>query len=271
MRFLLRPGWLAFIALVVGFAVACYALLAPWQFGREKQREAQERAIATADATPPVPLVELVPPGVRGDPGARVAAGDGHGHLPGRGRGPGAPADAGQQGGGRGAHADAPRRRPGRRRGPRARDAHGRRRGAGLPRGARRHGHGDGAAARGPARPVGSTGRARCGGRHSSTPPTRPCSARRRGWTSLRGSSSSRRTSPVCSLRRRSGRRWRTPRPSRTSPTPCSGWTFGLIALVALGYFIRLEMLQRRGGGSRRTRRTEVRRALAGDDIGSDA
>ena len=52
MRFLLRPGWLAFIALVVGFAVACYALLAPWQFGREEQREAQERAIASADATP---------------------------------------------------------------------------------------------------------------------------------------------------------------------------------------------------------------------------
>jgi cytochrome oxidase assembly protein ShyY1 len=62
-RFLLRPGWLAFIALVVGFAVACYTLLAPWQFGREEQREAQERAIATADATPPVPLRELVPAG----------------------------------------------------------------------------------------------------------------------------------------------------------------------------------------------------------------
>ncbi|HSU11263.1 MAG TPA: SURF1 family cytochrome oxidase biogenesis protein, partial [Pseudonocardia sp.] len=63
MRFLLRPGWLAFIALVVGFAVACYTLLAPWQFGREDQREAQERAIATADATPAVPLAELVPAG----------------------------------------------------------------------------------------------------------------------------------------------------------------------------------------------------------------
>ena len=63
MRFLLRPGWLAFIALVVGFAVACYTLLAPWQFGREEEREAQERAIATADATPPVPLAQLVPPG----------------------------------------------------------------------------------------------------------------------------------------------------------------------------------------------------------------
>ena len=63
MRFLLRPGWLAFIALVVGFAVICYTLLAPWQFGREEQRQAQERAIAAADAAPPVPLAELAPAG----------------------------------------------------------------------------------------------------------------------------------------------------------------------------------------------------------------
>ena len=63
MRFLLRPGWLAFIAVVLGFAVACYTLLAPWQFGREDQREAQERAIAAANAATPVPLAELVPAG----------------------------------------------------------------------------------------------------------------------------------------------------------------------------------------------------------------
>jgi cytochrome oxidase assembly protein ShyY1 len=62
-RFLLRPGWLAFIALVVGFAVICYTLLAPWQFGREEQRQAQERAIAAADAAPPAPLAELAPAG----------------------------------------------------------------------------------------------------------------------------------------------------------------------------------------------------------------
>jgi cytochrome oxidase assembly protein ShyY1 len=45
--------------------------------------------------------------------------------------------------------------------------------------------------------------------------------------------------------------------------------TFGLIALVALGYFIRLEVLQRRGGG-RPSSRTELRRALAGDDAPVD-
>jgi cytochrome oxidase assembly protein ShyY1 len=62
-RFLLRPGWLAFITLVVGFAVACYVVLAPWQFGREAQKDAQARAIAAANAAAPVPLAELVPPG----------------------------------------------------------------------------------------------------------------------------------------------------------------------------------------------------------------
>jgi cytochrome oxidase assembly protein ShyY1 len=41
--------------------------------------------------------------------------------------------------------------------------------------------------------------------------------------------------------------------------------TFGVIALVALGYFVRLELLQRRGP-DRRTERAALRRALAGDD-----
>lgn len=64
MRFLLRPGWLAFIAAVLAFVVACYTFLAPWQFGREEQREAQQEAIAQADATPPAPLAEVTPAGV---------------------------------------------------------------------------------------------------------------------------------------------------------------------------------------------------------------
>ena len=63
MRFLLRPGWLALIAVIIGFAVAAFTLLAPWQFGREAQRDAQQRAIDTATALAPVPLAELVPAG----------------------------------------------------------------------------------------------------------------------------------------------------------------------------------------------------------------
>jgi cytochrome oxidase assembly protein ShyY1 len=61
MRFLLRPGWIAFVVVVVGFAVACYTLLAPWQFGREEQRRAQQQAIDAANTTSPVPLAQLVP------------------------------------------------------------------------------------------------------------------------------------------------------------------------------------------------------------------
>ncbi|WP_214370147.1 SURF1 family protein [Pseudonocardia sp. H11422] len=63
MRFLLRPGWLVTIAVVIGFVITCYTLLAPWQFGREAQRDAQQRAIDASYATAPVPLGELVPAG----------------------------------------------------------------------------------------------------------------------------------------------------------------------------------------------------------------
>ncbi|NMH80655.1 SURF1 family protein [Pseudonocardia xinjiangensis] len=63
MRFLLRPGWLAFVAVVIGFAVACYTLLAPWQFGREAQRDAEQQAIDASYRTPPVPLADLVTSG----------------------------------------------------------------------------------------------------------------------------------------------------------------------------------------------------------------
>ena len=63
MKFLLRPGWIALVVAVIGFAAAAFTLLAPWQFGLEAQREAQQHAIDVASATAPVPLEELVPPG----------------------------------------------------------------------------------------------------------------------------------------------------------------------------------------------------------------
>lgn len=61
MRFLLRPAWLALIVAVVAFVVACFAILAPWQFGREAQRDADQHRIDVASATAPVPLVALAP------------------------------------------------------------------------------------------------------------------------------------------------------------------------------------------------------------------
>ncbi|MDQ2710109.1 MAG: hypothetical protein M3Z25_21910 [Actinomycetota bacterium] len=60
MRFLFKPAWLAFMVAVVGFAVACYTSLAPWQFRRNAEREHDNAAIAASQATAPVPLAELV-------------------------------------------------------------------------------------------------------------------------------------------------------------------------------------------------------------------
>jgi cytochrome oxidase assembly protein ShyY1 len=59
-RFLLRPGWLALTLAVWVFAGACFALLAPWQFGRDVEREAQNDAIATSIRTDPVPVAEVL-------------------------------------------------------------------------------------------------------------------------------------------------------------------------------------------------------------------
>lgn len=59
MRFLLRPGWIALVVAVIGFTVAAFTLLAPWQFGREAQRDAEQRAIDASYTTPPVPFDEL--------------------------------------------------------------------------------------------------------------------------------------------------------------------------------------------------------------------
>lgn len=63
MRFLLRPSWLALTVAVIGFAVACYALLAPWQFRRNDERSAQNEAISASFAAPVAPFGQLVPAG----------------------------------------------------------------------------------------------------------------------------------------------------------------------------------------------------------------
>lgn len=61
MRFLLRPAWLALIVTVLAFVAACFAVLAPWQFGREAMRDAEQGRIDAASHTPPVPLGTLLP------------------------------------------------------------------------------------------------------------------------------------------------------------------------------------------------------------------
>jgi len=264
-RFLLRPGWLAFIALVVGFAMACYTLLAPWQFGREKQREAQERAIATADTTAAVPLVELVPPGSAVTPelewrqvtvtGTYLAEAEAlvrlrtldskaavevltpmrldDGRVVAVDRGLAPLTDAG------------------------AIPAY-------------------------PAPPGGTvtvTARLRT---DQHDPSDRPV-VRGAGAPQLYAADSAVLGATtgldlVPGILQLPADQPGVLAPAPVGPTVADAapftnfsyalqWlTFGLIALVALGYFIRLEMLQRRGGG-RRSRRAELRRALAGDDI----
>lgn len=56
LRYLLRPGWLAVTALVLIFAVACFALLAPWQFRRHEERSATNDALHASFTAAPVPL-----------------------------------------------------------------------------------------------------------------------------------------------------------------------------------------------------------------------
>jgi cytochrome oxidase assembly protein ShyY1 len=82
-RFLLKPGWLAFVALVIVFAVCCYTLLAPWQFRRNREQQALNQAVAASYAHPPQPLATLVPPGSPPSPGIewRQATARGH-YLP---------------------------------------------------------------------------------------------------------------------------------------------------------------------------------------------
>ncbi|GAA2777351.1 SURF1 family protein [Saccharopolyspora taberi] len=63
LKFLLRPGWLALIALVVVFASLCFTLLAPWQFSRNEQAQARNNAISESFRAEPKPLAEVLPAG----------------------------------------------------------------------------------------------------------------------------------------------------------------------------------------------------------------
>lgn len=56
LRFLLRPGWLALTLVVFVFAIACFAVLAPWQFGRHAERSATNEAVTRSMGASPVPI-----------------------------------------------------------------------------------------------------------------------------------------------------------------------------------------------------------------------
>lgn len=83
MRFLLKPGWIAFVLGIIAFAVACYTLLAPWQFRRNAERSVQNDRIAASYAHPPEAFTELVPPGSAPSPSLEWRQAVAHGrYLP---------------------------------------------------------------------------------------------------------------------------------------------------------------------------------------------
>lgn len=66
-RLLLRPSWLALTVAVFGFAIACYTLLAPWQFGRHTERQVRNAAVQDSYTEQAQPLPEALSPGQEPD------------------------------------------------------------------------------------------------------------------------------------------------------------------------------------------------------------
>ena len=60
LRFLITPRWIALIIGAISFALACYLILAPWQFGRNAERSAQNAAVAAALKAAPMPIDDLM-------------------------------------------------------------------------------------------------------------------------------------------------------------------------------------------------------------------
>ncbi|MEU5843201.1 SURF1 family protein [Rhodococcus sp. NPDC047139] len=60
LTFLLRPGWLVLALVVVGFAYACFTVLAPWQLGKNTSTEDRNGRIAASMAQDPVPVADLL-------------------------------------------------------------------------------------------------------------------------------------------------------------------------------------------------------------------
>lgn len=61
LAFLRSPGWISGIVGAVLGALLCFLVLAPWQFSRHHQRDAQNAAISAAINAPAVPLDQWLP------------------------------------------------------------------------------------------------------------------------------------------------------------------------------------------------------------------
>lgn len=63
-RVFLRPGWIALAAVVIAFAILCFRVFAPWQLGKHSRTQARDSRIEHALAAPPIGLGELLASGV---------------------------------------------------------------------------------------------------------------------------------------------------------------------------------------------------------------
>ncbi|MPY97823.1 MAG: SURF1 family protein [Actinophytocola sp.] len=63
LKFLLRPNWVALTLVVFLFAIACFLLLSPWQWGRHTERDARNEAIERSLSQPPRPVEQVLPDG----------------------------------------------------------------------------------------------------------------------------------------------------------------------------------------------------------------
>lgn len=59
--FLLRPGWLALIVVVIAFAYLCFTVLAPWQLGKNTKTSRENTQIADSLQADPVAVTSLLP------------------------------------------------------------------------------------------------------------------------------------------------------------------------------------------------------------------
>ncbi|WP_205878536.1 SURF1 family cytochrome oxidase biogenesis protein [Mycobacterium camsae] len=69
--FLVRPGWVALILVCIAFTYLCFTVLAPWQLGKNTRTSRENQQITDSLNTPPVPLQTLLPQQDSSAPGAQ--------------------------------------------------------------------------------------------------------------------------------------------------------------------------------------------------------
>jgi len=61
LAFLLRPGWIALVLVVIAFTYLCFMVLAPWQLGKNTRTSRENHQIESSLNTAAVPLKTLLP------------------------------------------------------------------------------------------------------------------------------------------------------------------------------------------------------------------